>query len=103
METDQSESDAYFLFHGCIVKVLSIDRGCIENVQRDFSWFLCPAPPLGRASVTLLLHKQSPPPVPARARKVLVLKGSVSYEHRGLRYVDYDGRVSPARQGVKPL
>jgi len=93
MEADQSRSDAYFKFHGVIVKVSSADRRCIENVRRDFSWFLCPAPPLGLASVTLLLHKQSPSPIPARARKVFVLKDSVSYDHRGLRYVDYHGRA----------
>ncbi len=93
MEANQGVSEAYLNFYGCIVKVESAHLKCIENVRRDFSYFFCPQPPLKPLSVTIRLHREPSPQVPAQAKRVLQTKEGVCYEYKRVRYVDYSGKA----------
>ena len=93
MGMTDSSSDLYLNFYGCIVKVLSGDQHCLDNVRRDYSYFLCPEPPMGPLSLHIELRKEIPSQVPAQAKRVLQTKEAVCYEYKGMRYVDYSGRA----------
>lgn len=93
MEMKDGLSGLYLNFYGCIVKVLSGDQHCLDNVRRDFSYFLYPEPPMGPPSLQIELHKEIPPQIPAQAKRVLQTKEAVCYEYKGIRYVDYSGRA----------
>ncbi len=86
-------SEVHLKFYGCIVRVVSTDQRCVENAQRDFSYFLCPPPPAGTRSVTLRLRREAPPKTPAQARRVFRTREAVCYDYRRVRYVDYSGKA----------
>jgi hypothetical protein len=93
VEMSHGPSEVYLDFYGCVVKVVSTAGKCVEDVRRDFSHFVCSQPPPGAHAVTIRLHRESPPPVPARARRVFRTRQAVCYEHERIRYVDYPGRA----------
>ena len=91
--TNDSMSEAYLNFYGCVVKVVSLDQKCVENARRDFSYFFCPQPPKEPPSVTIRLHREAPPRTPAQAKRVLQTKEGICYEYERIRYVDYSGKA----------
>ncbi|MDD5559265.1 hypothetical protein [Candidatus Methylomirabilis sp.] len=93
MEMTDGLSDLYLNFYGCIVKVSSDERTCLDNVRRDFLYFLCSQPPEKPLSVSIRLHKEPPPPVPAQAKQVFQTNEGVCYEYEQIRYVDYSGKA----------
>jgi hypothetical protein len=93
VEMNHGPSEAYLDFYGCVVKVVGSDQGCMENVRRDFSNFICSQPPAEPRSVTVRLNRESPPPTPAKARRVFRTRQAVCYGHERIRYVDYPGRA----------
>lgn len=93
VEMDHGPAEVYLDFYGCVVKVVSTAGKCVEDVRRDFSHFVCSQPPPGTHSVTIRLHRESPPPTPAQARRVFRTRQAVCYEHERIRYVDYSGKA----------
>jgi hypothetical protein len=91
--TNDSMSEAYLNFYGCVVKVVSLDQKCVENAHRDFSYFFCPQPPKEPPSVTIRLYREAPPQTPAQAKRVLQTKEGICYEYERIRYVDYSGKA----------
>jgi len=93
MVVNDSMSEAYLNFYGCVVKVVSLDQKCVENAHRDFSYFFCPQSPKEPLSVTIRLHREAPPRTPAQAKRVLQTKEGICYEYERIRYVDYSGKA----------
>ena len=93
MKMNDGLSDLYLNFYGCIVKVSSGDRTCLDNARRDFSYFFCPQPPGRPLSVSIRLHREPPPPIPAQAKRILQTKEGVCYEYKQIRHVDYSGKA----------
>lgn len=86
-------SDLYLNFYGCIVKVSSGERACLDNARRDFFYFFCPQPPEKPLSVSIRLHREPAPPLPAQAKQVFQTNEGVCYQYEQIRYVDYSGKA----------
>jgi hypothetical protein len=82
----------YLNILGHVVRVDSHDSHCLENVRCDFSFFHCAAPPAPSPALTLHLHRQQPPRLPAAARSVLRSRECVSYDLDDVRWADYSGK-----------
>lgn len=85
-----------FDFYGCIVEVSGDCRPAVDEVGRDFAWFIRPEAQgiAGRAPDVRVVMHGAPPPydgLPALPARVFTPR-NVTFKHGDTSYVDYFGR-----------
>ena len=78
--------------HGYRVRVHGSDAAAIENVRRDFAYFVRPGSPADGAVLSVELRRAAPPGPPPGAVARLRSPECVAYDAGPLRYADYGGR-----------
>ncbi len=81
----------YFNFYRVRVEVISDDEQILEDIKRDFSYFLSSKqnPTIKVSVFNRVAPYQEIPPLKAS----LYMPDSISYDDRNTRYVDYQGRL----------
>lgn len=81
----------YLDFYGVVAELTFSEEGLAQDIERDFSYFLSSKQsPTVKISV---FNQVSPYEKIPEVKACLYLAGSISYDYRGIRYVDYNGEA----------